>query len=108
MAVGLAVVAGVLALLVPYLDGLTAALAALSVASWAAGRFHEWGRGSGRVVSLQTAGILFVLLGAAAFFLFSGPFAPARGLTLGFSLVPLWLVERRHPPEGTGRLGGEG
>jgi hypothetical protein len=96
--VGLAVIAGGLSLIVPYLDALTAALAALACAGWAARHASEVRSRAERVKSLRGAGVLSVSLGAGAFFLLPGAWAAARGIALGLSLVPLWLVERARSP----------
>lgn len=97
--VGLGVIAGGLSMVAPYLDALTAALAALACAGWAAARSRRVTGRAARVVSMQGAGVLSLSLGTGAFFLLPGPMAVARGLALGLSLVPLWFVER------TGSLG---
>lgn len=96
MAVGLAVIAGGLSLLRSDLDGLVAALAALAVAGAvvtggsprAVRRWRPSAPGAGALVVFATGGGLFL----------AGPalIAPWRGLLLGVSLLPWWLVERRR------------
>ncbi|MGA8303208.1 MAG: hypothetical protein WA691_01270 [Thermoplasmata archaeon] len=103
VAVGLAVIAGALALLAPYLNALTAALAALAGAGWVAGRAGERTRGSGWLLYGRAAAIGFATLGTGAFFLLPEPFTSGRGLALALSLVPLWVVERRRRPAGEAR-----
>ena len=92
VAVGLAVIVGALALVAPYLTALTAVLAALAAAGWAAGRARD--RSVGGLVPGHAWGLLVAALGAGAFFLLVGPLQAARGLALALSLVPLWWVER--------------
>ena len=98
VALGLAVVTGGLALLASFLESLTTALVALSVAGWAAGL-----SGSGRPRGALThprrmGGIVLAGIGAATFFWMPGPLDASRGLVLALSLVPLWLIERRGIP----------
>ena len=107
VAVGLAVIAGGLALLAPYLDSLTAALAALAGAGCAAGRTLDRGNWTESVLSVRGAGLLCATVGTGAFFLLPGPWAAARGLALALSLVPLWLGERRRAPGRTARPRGQ-
>jgi hypothetical protein len=96
--VGLAVIAGALSLVAPYLDALTVALAALAIAGWAAGRSRDRRerRSTGR--PLRVVGLACAVIGAAAFFLLAGPAAMTRGFALGIALVPLWVIERRGTP----------
>lgn len=96
--VGLAVIVGALSLLAPYLDALTAALAALALAGWAAGRSHDRRFGRTGDASLRVVGVAGAAAGAVAFLLLPGSTAGVRGLVLGLALVPLWLIERRAPP----------
>jgi len=104
VAVGLAIVAGGLAVVAPYLNSLAAALAALAGAGWAAGRSTERARGAAVLSLGRWTGLLSAGLGTAAFFLLPGPFSVVRGLALGISLLPLWLVERRRAPGPAARL----
>jgi hypothetical protein len=95
VAVGLAIVAGGLALVVPYLNGLTVALVALAAAGWAAGRASASAHRIFRTLSSQATGLLAAIAGAGAFFLLPDPFAHVRGLLFSLSLLPLWWTERR-------------
>jgi hypothetical protein len=98
VAVGLGVAVGALAFLVPALFSLTGALAALSVATWAARLPPQaWGRAeprrSARATALALAGL------AGGIYLAHLPaLAPSRALLLGLGLVPLWWVERAVRP----------
>ncbi|MGI0156249.1 MAG: hypothetical protein ACREDE_09010, partial [Thermoplasmata archaeon] len=85
-AVGLGLITGALALVAPFLDALTAALAALATAGWLAGRPREPRRLLEEFLSLRGVGLWCVALGAGAFFLLSGPFDGARALALAASL----------------------
>lgn len=101
MSVGLALIAGALALEIPSLAALVGTLAALALAGWAAGargRTARSGRGRWSVAGA------FVLLGVAALFFVSAPpaLAETRGLALALGLLPLWLVERRRTSFSTG------
>jgi hypothetical protein len=98
VAVGLAIVAGGLALVVPYLDGLAVALVALAAAGWAAGRASPSADRRFRAMSSQVTGLLAALAGVGAFFLLPEPIAHVRGLLLSLSLLPLWWTERRGTP----------
>lgn len=98
VAVALAIIAGALGIVAPYLDALAAALAALAAAGWAAGRARDRAGGPARAGAGRFAGGVCVLLGAAGFFLLPPPLAVARGLLLGLSWLPLWWLERRSGP----------
>lgn len=92
-AVGLAIVAGALALVAPYLDGLVAALAALAGAGWVATRTHR--RTAGTAASGATALALAIVgAGVAAFLFLPEPWSSARGLALAGSWLPMWWRER--------------
>lgn len=106
-AVGLALVAGALAVVAPYLDGLVAALAALAGAGWAAARAHRLA--TPRVPSGRTAlALVTVGAGVGAFLLAPVPWTSVRGLVLASSWLPMWWLERagtiersRRSPEPT-------
>ncbi len=95
VAVGLAVVAGGLALVAPYLDALVAALAALATAGWAAGRARTRESGGPAIDGARGAALACVAVGAVAFLTLRGPVGAARGLLLALSWLPLWWLERR-------------
>jgi|HubBroStandDraft_1064217.scaffolds.fasta_scaffold13435_5 hypothetical protein len=95
VSLGIAVIAGGLALLAPFLDSLTAALVALAGAGWAAGLPRHGARAADWARPARVGGILALGIGTVAFFALPGPFDIARGLALSVSFVPLWLVERR-------------
>ena len=105
LAVGSAVVVGALSVAVPFLSAVTGTLGALAVATWAMFR----SRASSHIRELFTGARAIALgsLGAGAGLYLAGPsaLAPARGLLLGASLVPLWWWERRatvgHPRAGS-------
>jgi hypothetical protein len=101
-AVGLAIIAGALGLVAPYLDSLAAALAALAAAGWAAAHARQRSAGASGVGPARSAGLASVALGAAAFFLLPGPLALGRGLLLGLAWLPMWWIERRSR---TGAIG---
>ncbi len=91
---GLAIVSGALALLVPGLAMLTAALAGLAVAGWASIGARR--RAADR---LRSSPALLVLgLAAVGFLDPPVPLVRARALLLALGLVPLWLGERRRNP----------
>ncbi len=95
-AIGLDVVAGLLACLEPAFVSLAGALAALAVAAWARGLPpHAWSptdpRRAGRGTALVVAAV------AGGWYLHPLPgLAVSRGILLGAGLVPLWWVERRR------------
>jgi uncharacterized membrane protein len=108
VAVGLALIAGGLALVAPDLDSLTVALAALAAAGWAAGRSLDRTQRVEAILSTRAIGILAMALGSVAFLALPPPLGVGRGLVLALSLVPLWLIERRRVPvPGTPLRGGE-
>jgi hypothetical protein len=96
--VGLAWIAGGLALVVPFLDSLVAALAALAVAGWVVD--HRHGRTGAAARGPLAGGLPWSALavGVSAFFLLPSPWGTGRGLILALSLLPLWLAERRRIP----------
>jgi len=105
VAVTFAIVAGGLALALPFLNSLAAALAALAAAGYAARRGRTarapWPRPSAAVVVGWASG----LAGGLSFLLLPDPWSTARGLALGLSLVPLVRADRRAPAvEPAGRL----
>lgn len=102
LAVGLALVAGGLSLVAPFLVALVGALAALAVAGWVVGRRRGTvaGRPARRARSAAPIGILAV--GGALFVAPPEALVPYRGLLLALTLVPLWWETR----DGRGRPGG--
>ncbi|HTW77562.1 MAG TPA: hypothetical protein VMG14_07375 [Thermoplasmata archaeon] len=104
IAVGFAVLAGALAVLLPFLDSLTVTLAALAAAAWAWRRRRSVPTDALRPTALEWLGWGCVGLGAGAFVLCPPPWSVARGFLLGASLVPLWWVDRadrrRRGPRG--------
>lgn len=100
-AVGLAVIAGALAIEIPSLTSLVGVLAALALAGWASLARGAGAGPSGRRPSLAGC---FGLLGAAAFYFVTAPppLESTRGLVLAAGLLPLWLVERRRSDVGSG------
>lgn len=97
VAVGFAIIAGALGVVLPYLDSLAGALAALAAAGWAAGHARERSAGGRWFGPAEAVGLGAVALGALAFFLLPGSFALARGLVLGLSWLPMWWFERPVP-----------
>jgi hypothetical protein len=93
VAIGFALLAGLLALGLPSLDSLCLALASLAGAGWAMQRNRYPGRrslGAGRgAIAAAT-----VAAGAGFFLVAPGPWAIGRGLVLAASLLPLWRFER--------------
>lgn len=88
--VGLALISGALSLLIPGLLPLTAALGALAVAGWAAGRRRHPEPRARKVpppFALVAALVGFALLLAPPHAL-----EPYRGLGVGLGLLPLWAV----------------
>ncbi len=99
---GLALVTGALALLLPFLLALAGTLAALAIAGWC-GMLR---RGGGTRPALSDPGRLIgvaMAIGGTIVYLGAVPvLAPGRGLLLALALLPLWWVERHRAP-GTGR-----
>ncbi len=96
-AVGLAVVAGALSLLVPALAALVGTLAALAVAGWASIRYQNRRFRTPPGARARGAALGVVALVGALYLDPPGPLAPARGFLLALGLVPLWVAERRTP-----------
>jgi hypothetical protein len=100
-AVGLALIAGGLALAAPFLNSLVGALAALAVAGWVVDRRPVGRESVGRTAPTVRLGWVCVGMGALIFFALPPPAAAARGLLLAGSFLPLWLADRRtatsHP-----------
>lgn len=95
---GLALVAGGLSLVAPFLLALTATLAAFAFAGWS-GMLRDGPRGSGRL-SRPDRVIALGVLGAGVVVFVDPPLPPMlpfRGLLLAGALLPLWLAERRRP-----------
>ena len=96
-ALGLAIVAGALSLLAPFLLALVGTLGTFAVAGWAAlvrprAERPSRVRRTDRLLALGVAaigGILFLHPPAGL--------GAGRGLLLAASLLPLWCVERRRP-----------
>jgi hypothetical protein len=95
-ACGLGVVAGALGVVVPSLDLLTLTLVALAVAGWASHhrRPPDPMRPVARPLGAYLGSFVVLAVGTVAFFDAPGPVAPWRGLLLGLTAVPLWVVER--------------
>jgi len=96
-AVGLAVISGALAIVVPSLAVLTGTLAALAVAAWAVGG-RAAAAGGGRRGGLRAAGEGTVV--AAAALLYLDPvhgYAPFRSLGLALALVLFWAGTASGP-----------
>jgi len=89
-AVGLAVIAGGLALEFPFFNALAAALVALGGAGWMAAR----SRPSGPLSSTLALGWAVVATGVVAYFALPSPWDGGRGLALAASFLPLWFAER--------------
>ncbi len=95
VAAGAGIVSGALALADPALASLTAVLAALAFAGWAAARSRSPRRAS---FDRRTAAALAALaLGALVFVAAPSPIGTARALLLGLTLVPLWWTAPREP-----------
>jgi len=96
-AVGLSVISGALAIVVPFLAVLTGTLAALSVASWTVNRrgmplrrrLFRRRIGWWAAAAVGGAGILYLDP--------PEPFAPFRSLGLALALVLLWAEEQGGP-----------
>ena len=90
-AVGLALVSGALAILVPYLALLTGTLAALAVAGWAVGRRSREIGAAPRPRGVAAA----TVVGGAAVVYLDPPavFDPYRSLALALALALLWWSE---------------
>jgi len=101
--VGLALVSGGLAIVLPFLAALTGTLCALAVAAWVADRRH---RSAGRrptVARLEFVAWIWTG-GAAAAFLDPPPaFGPYRAVALALGLAAVWAAGRRVPPPGNAR-----
>jgi hypothetical protein len=92
-AVGLSVISGSLAIVLPYLTVLTGTLAALAVAAWAAEARRDPRGAFGR---RRPAGWAVVAAVGGAGLLYLVPpetIAPFRSLLLALALVLLWAVE---------------
>jgi hypothetical protein len=100
VALGLALIAGGLALLAPFLNSLTGALVALAAAGWAAGVPRTARGWTDLTPPARMGGVLLLGLGVVAYLGLSGSLDAGRGLVLAASLVPLWMIERRR---GVGR-----
>jgi hypothetical protein len=96
--VGAALVSGALSLVGPHLAALTAALAALALAGWAAQVRRAPGR-LRRSLAWRSGGAVASIVAGAGLFV-AGPslLLPFRGLLLALLLIPLWSVARRLPP----------
>ncbi|HTW55309.1 MAG TPA: hypothetical protein VMG36_02525 [Thermoplasmata archaeon] len=104
-AVAVGVIAGALSVVWPSLDGLTAALAALAVAAVAV-RHADRPRADGWRPTARGLAVVAVCGAAAGLFLDPPPpLAAWRGMLLGLSLVPWWMVERRRPIVGRAPVG---
>jgi hypothetical protein len=108
VAAGSAVISGALSILDPFLTALAATLTALGFAAWVAalGRTpsaaSSYRRRSGRIA-------LAWLGGSVAFFVAApSEAASIRGLMIGLSLVPLWLVDRHTGHSGVPGTEGSG
>ncbi len=97
VAVGAALVSGVLSLIGPYLASLTGALAALAFAGWVAARTSP----GASPRPLRGGGAALVLSGlVVGTYLFLAPPASLvrfRALPLAGALVPLWWTTPRSP-----------
>ncbi|HYB79657.1 MAG TPA: hypothetical protein VEG66_07880 [Thermoplasmata archaeon] len=94
VAVGAAVVCGILSTFTPWLIAPTASLSALALAGWVS-LARRRGTLSWRHLRGATAATLTVLGGAAVGFLDSpAPLAPLRGLFLAGGLVPFFVIDR--------------
>lgn len=102
VAVGASLVAGGLAIVLPFLLALTATLSALALAAWVA---VARTRLPARAASGRWRGAVPLLLlgaGAVVFLLDPPPLARVRGLVLAVSLLPLWARERNPRPAAPG------
>jgi hypothetical protein len=95
-AVGLAVIAGALALRVPELESLAGALGALGIAAWASGLPAGAWRRSDPKRGRRGLALAVAALAALAYLRPDAAIASGRALLLAVGLVPLWLVERRR------------
>lgn len=98
VAVGAALVSGLLSLVGPYLASLTGTLAALALAGWVAARARSgrpspspWGWPCCLALGALAAGALLFLAPPSALVRF-------RALPLAGALVPLWWTSRRRVP----------
>ncbi len=107
-AVGFGVLSGAAAVVLPFLDSLTLALAAIALAAWV-GRRPPRAPGARRRPGFRaTCGGVCAGVGFVAFWGLSGPWSSVRGLALGLSLVPLWWLHRRSSTAGHGEGTGPG
>ncbi|HTP54367.1 MAG TPA: hypothetical protein VML94_05345 [Thermoplasmata archaeon] len=103
--VGLALIVGALAVVLPALAVLTGTLAALALASWAVRRRRLPRLSRGRRTPLRGGSV--VLIGAAGVLYLDPPppFAPFRSLGLALALVLFWVeagdARSPRPWEGT-------
>jgi hypothetical protein len=95
VAVGLALIAGALAMEAPFLNSLVLALAALALAGAFVERRGRYLPGDPRRAVPRIAAVAGA--GLVAFFLLPPPVAVGRGLVLALSLLPLWLADGRFP-----------
>ncbi|MCI4365365.1 MAG: hypothetical protein L3K10_04805 [Thermoplasmata archaeon] len=100
VSVGGALVSGALSLVGPYLAGLTGALAALTLAGWAALLHQAPSRRTHRLPTPEVTALVSVVLGAGIFLGGPNGVAPFRGLVLAVSLIPVWMVARRSSTRG--------
>ena len=93
-----AVVSGVVSIVVPYLLGLTVALAALAPVAWLVerqqARRKRWLPGTIMALALSAAGAAVSLLLPPNLATFHGPM-------LGAATIPLWWSSRSHPASGS-------
>ena len=103
VAVGFGVLSGAAALVLPFLDSLTLALAAIALAAWVWRRSPRPLGGRHRPGLSAAVGWACAATGFGVFWGLPAPLSSIRGLLLGLSLVPLWWLDRggpSNPPAG--------
>lgn len=104
-ATGVALIAGGLSLVAPFLNALIVALAAIAMAAWVMERRGAVGSPFSGVGRIDGIALGVLAAGVGVFVLHPPPLEPARGLGLALCLLPLWFSRRRsvgnpHPLRG--------
>jgi hypothetical protein len=97
VSIGAAVVSGALSVVAPSLVALTGSLAVLALAGWVVLVQQTLGSIRRRFTGRTVAALASAGMGAVLFLAGVGGLPAFRGIVLGVSLVPLWLVARQLP-----------